>query len=316
MKIFISGGAGFIGTRLIEQLISISKEITIFDKVDSKLFSEFTIIGDIRDYQSIKDTTSGMDCIIHLAAEHKDDINPKSLYYDVNYRGTKNLTEAAESNNVNQIIFVSTVAVYGLNPKSTDESSKVSPSNDYGRSKLLGEEVLIKWADDKPDRKLVIIRPTAVFGEGNKGNIFRLMERIYSQKFYMIGNGKNRKSIAYVGNLVIFIIKTLNLNRGVHIFNYADKPDYPMNEFIKIIYHNMKLSPPIIRFPYFLGFLVAYFLDLISSLTNNKFDVSRARIQKFCTDSIISTRKLESIGFNPIYKLSEALEITIKNEFN
>ena len=78
----------------------------------------------------------------------------------------------------------------------------------------------------------------------------------------------------------------------------------------------MKLSPFIIRFPYFLGFLVGMLLDLISSLTNKKFSISKVRVQKFCSDSIVSTNKLDLIGFNPTYKLSEALKITINNEFN
>jgi len=316
MKLFISGGSGFIGTRLMEQLLCTLKQITNFDKVDSPTYPEFTVIGDIRDYKHLENTTKEMDCIIHLAAEHKDNINPKSLYYDVNYKGTKNIVRAAENNKINQIIFISTVAVYGLNPRCTDESSELNPFNDYGNSKLMGEQILIRWAKANSDRNLVIIRPTVVFGEGNRGNIFRLMERIYSQKFCMIGNGKNRKSIAYVGNLVMFIIKTLDFDKGVHIYNYADKSDYQMNEFIRVIYHNMQLSPPIIRFPYFLGYLLAIFLDFISSLTNKNFIISKVRVQKFCADSIISTRKLDSIDFNPAYKLSEALRITIKNEFN
>ena len=83
---------------------------------------------------------------------------------------------------------------------------------------------------DPQNRSLVIIRPTAVFGEENRGNVYNLLKQINSKNFIMIGNGKNKKSIAYVRNVADFIIFSTKLNSGIHIYNYIDKPDLTMNE--------------------------------------------------------------------------------------
>jgi uncharacterized protein YybS (DUF2232 family) len=73
------------------------------------------------------------------------------------------------------------------------------------------ENILKNWQEQgKEERTLVIIRPTVVFGEKNRGNIYNLMRQISTGKFVMIGNGENKKSIAYVGNLAAFIKYCLN----------------------------------------------------------------------------------------------------------
>ena len=64
-------------------------------------------------------------------------------------------------------------------------------------------------------RSLVVVRPTVVFGEGNRGNVYQLIHQIISGRFVMVGSGKNRKSIAYVGNLSAFLVRVLGLGTGV-----------------------------------------------------------------------------------------------------
>ena len=113
---------------------------------------------------------------------------------------------------INKIIFTSTVALYGLNTICTSEGSIPRPFNDYGKSKLQAEKLLINWQEGKIDRSLSIIRPTVIFGENNRGNIYAQMNQIALNRFMPIGKYDNRKSIAYVGNLVEFILFSLNNN--------------------------------------------------------------------------------------------------------
>jgi nucleoside-diphosphate-sugar epimerase len=80
---------------------------------------------------------------------------------------------------------------------------------------------------------LAIVRPTVVFGEGNRGNVYILMQQVALGKFLMVGSGKNFKSMAYVGNVVSFIFHTLSLGPGVHIFNYVDGPDLSTKDLIE-----------------------------------------------------------------------------------
>ncbi len=78
----------------------------------------------------------------------------------------------------------------------------------------------------------MIVRPTVVFGEQNRGNVYNLLRQIASGKFMMIGDGTNRKSMAYVENVAAFLEYSLGFENGVHIYNYIDKPDFDMNTLV------------------------------------------------------------------------------------
>ena len=135
MNILITGGSGFIGTRLVDVLLKEHHSIKIYDKVISTKYPELTTKADVRDKQTLIDACKGIDVIYNLAAEHADDVMPISLYQDVNIRGATNVVEAAKVNGIKKMIFTSSVAIYGLNKGTPDESMKSQPFNEYGRTK-------------------------------------------------------------------------------------------------------------------------------------------------------------------------------------
>lgn len=137
-------------------------------------------------------------------------------------------------NGVKNIIFTSSVAIYGLNKHNPDENHPHDPFNHYGKSKWQAEEVLREWYNKAPtERSLTIIRPTVIFGERNRGNVYNLLKQIAGGKFMMVGAGTNYKSMAYVGNIVEFIkYKLKNVAAGYEVYNYVDKPDLNMNQLV------------------------------------------------------------------------------------
>ena len=318
-KIFIIGGSGFIGTKVCQILNKeINNNFCIYDKRISNHFPEKSKLIDIRTTDFIKKIEFIEESIIiNLAAEHQDNITPKNLYYDTNVTGAQNICAFARLNNIQKIIFTSTVAVYGFAPPNSTEFAPIAPFNDYGKSKWLAENIYREWQKDDPEnRMLMIVRPTVVFGEGNRGNVYNLFKSISSNKFMMIGNGANKKSMAYVDNVASFIIHTMNFIPGVYTYNYADKPDLTMNEFVKLIYDSMKIKRNrYLRLPYFIGIIFGYTLDLISIITNKKFSISSIRIKKFTATSTYKT-SFEDIKFIAPHTLSDGLKKTIHKEFN
>ena len=102
MKNLIIGGSGFVGSRLIMELGEGNSNN--LDKNNSPFYSKITTIGDVRKLEEIIINTDN-DTIVLLAAEHRDDVSPTSLYYDVNVEGTKNVLEAMDKAGVKNLIF-------------------------------------------------------------------------------------------------------------------------------------------------------------------------------------------------------------------
>ncbi len=312
-KVSIIGGSGFIGENLYHALQS-EYEVCNIDKNQSSSFS--TVIADVRNISELDKAIQNPDWIVLLAAEHKDNVSPISLYYDVNVKGTENVLNLMREKNIRKIVFTSTVAVYGLNKTNPDENFPTDPFNDYGKSKLQAEELLRAWYNEAPqDRTLIIVRPTVVFGPKNKGNVYNLLQQILSGKFLMIGNGENKKSMAYVSNLVSFIKHSLNEIKGAgyQLFNYADKPDLTTNQLVKIISQSSGTKLSQLRIPYFVGYLAGLTFDIMSKITGKEMAISSIRIKKFCATTQYSNKKVEEFDFKAPMTLQEGLNQTIKS---
>lgn len=317
MKIAIIGGSGFVGTNLLFEFSDLSN-VKNLDKRNSSFFPDITTLCDIRNLENLQKELVDQHLVVLLAAEHRDDVTPKSLYYDVNVQGTKNVLTAMERNNVKTLIFTSTVAIYGLNKNCPTEEAIADPFNDYGKSKYQAEELCREWVSkDRLNRSLTIIRPTVIFGENNRGNVYHLLKQIASGRFIMVGSGNNYKSLAYVKNVSYFIKFNIdNTKPEYRLFNYVDRPDLTTNIIVNIVEKTLNKTIPSFHIPKFFGMLVGYFFDLISLITKNKFSISSVRIKKFCATTKFDGKKAMLIGFNPKFSIEIGLLNTINYEFN
>ena len=256
------------------------------------------------------------DCVILLAAQHRDDVYPTSLYYETNVGGMEKTLKAMEKNGIKRIVFYSSVAVYGLNKKNPNEEHPADPFNHYGKSKWQAEVVLQEWYKTPPDWNINIIRPTVIFGERNRGNVYNLLKQIASRKFLMVGNGNNKKSMAYVGNIVAFTKFLMeNKTTGYNVYNYIDKPDFNMNELVGHVSKVLNKHIPTTHFPYWLGMLGGYGFDLLAKITGKKLTVSSVRVKKFCATTEFDATKVEKTGFKAPHTLGEGLARTLEFEF-
>jgi nucleoside-diphosphate-sugar epimerase len=317
MKYNVIGGSGFIGTRFVRRLQSSGmSNFLIIDKTESNSYPEQVALADVRSLEQLRATVEEAAVIVNLAAEHRDDVRPLSLYDDVNVGGAKNICTVARDKGVKTIIFTSSVAVYGFAPISTDESGKIAPFNEYGRTKYEAEQVFKAWQAEAPvERTLVIIRPTVVFGERNRGNVYNLLRQIASGKFVMVGHGENRKSMAYVENVAAFIEFSMSFKPGVHIYNYIDKPDFTMNSLVANVNRILGRSEKIgFRLPFAAGFLIGKGFDLVAAMTGKRFAISSIRVKKFCANSVYNTA-IDKTGFVRPVPLEQAIAQTVRHEF-
>lgn len=315
-RVLVIGGSGFIGSRLIPVLQSRGHEVHNFDKVECAAVPGITTLGSVTDEKALIAAAAGNTVIINLAAAHRDDVRPISLYDEINVGGARNVVAAATANGIERILFTSSVAVYGLDKNNASEDSTPDPYNEYGKTKLAAEEVLRAWAGHDARRSLVIVRPSVVFGEGNRGNVYNLARQIASGRFLMTGDGSNRKSMSYVGNIVEYLADLLSSPAGVHTSNYADKPDLSTRELVDVLRSAMNISSrATFRLPLPLGLAAGHTLDLVARITRRSFPISAIRIRKFVSDTTVNTDKLSASGYRPRYELSEGIRRTIQAEF-
>lgn len=315
MNIIIAGAMGFLGSKLAKRFSDSGIKFAAFDLTANELQSNITIIGDICNQNDL-DALPPADTLINLAAVHRDDVRPISLYDDVNVGGAKTLCDYARRTGITKIIFTSSVAIYGFASANTDEKGEANYFNDYGRTKYLAEQVYKDWqAEDPENRTLVIVRPTVIFGEGNRGNVYNLLKQIAHRRFVMFGDGTNRKSMAYVENVAAFLEYSLSFKSGLHIYNYVDKPDLDMNTLVSIARDTLFSKDNVgIRMPGFLGVGIGYLADFFAKITRFPLPVSSIRVKKFMGTTQFASSVSET-GFTPPVSLEEGLERTLRYEF-
>ncbi len=315
-KVSVLGGAGFIGTTLCKQLKQQEIPFEIIDLKRSRTFPDRSTIADIRDKDALNNAITG-DVIVNLAAVHRDDVSDRAAYYETNVHGTKTVCDVAAGKGIDHIVFTSSVAVYGFAPVGTGEDGKIDPFNDYGKSKAQGEDMLRQWRDEATDkRNLTIVRPTVVFGEGNRGNVFNLLNQVASGRFIMIGSGKNRKSMAYVENVAAFLLHAARNPSPYTVVNYVDDPDLDMNTLVSQIRKKLSGKSGVgFRMPYGLGLLAGYAADGVAKMSGRNLPVSSVRVRKFCANTSFKSAKSKFHDFNASFSIEEGLDRTLEAEF-
>ena len=192
----------------------------------------------------------------------------------------------------------------------------VDPFNEYGRTKALAEDVYRRWRDKDPkNRSLIIVRPTVVFGEGNRGNVYNLFNQINSGAFAMIGNGKKHKVYGLCRKPQRLFNEMHPVERKYAVYNYVDTPDLTMNELVSVVRSKLRGKPSVgIRIPKLVGLLAGYSADILAKL-GVKLPISSIRVKKFCASSQFSSAKGELEGFVAPYTLLEGLDRTLEAEF-
>ncbi len=207
-NILVTGGAGYIGSHIVEQLIRIKKNVFIIDNLSTgyrKLINKKAnfFLCDIKNFKKIDEIIkkNNISSIIHLAASlsvAESEKKPKKYYLN-NILGTKNIIKSCKQNNVKNLIFSSTCAVYKDKMKIVRETSKLRPKSVYGKTKLQGEK-LIKKTLKKTKINYAILRYFNVAGASQTGKIGQISKGDQLFKNLSLTSIKNKPKISIYGN--------------------------------------------------------------------------------------------------------------------
>lgn len=233
-RVFITGGAGFLGVHLARRFLKDGLSVTLFDLADldapdligkaphQTVQGVKFIKGDIRNSDTLKKVLKSYDYVVHAAAALPIQ-QSKKLIFNVNVDGTKNVLEASLKSKVKRLIFISTTAVYGV-PKylPETETSPLDPIGYYGQSKIAGENLCKEYM--KKGLQINIIRPKTFLGPERLG-VFQLwFEAIYTgKKVFILGDGNNPYQLLAVSDVVDAIEKALLSKTHGEIFNIGAK---------------------------------------------------------------------------------------------
>ena len=251
MKVFITGGAGFIGTHLCKKLLTQNHDITVYDNFSNSFKENFIstiknkviiISGDILDHSKLVSSMKNHDVVIHLAAKisvSESIKNPKSTF-DINVQGTLNVLNSCLQNDVTKIIATSTAAIYQSVSTKTifDETSLVAPSSPYGTSKLEMEKKINDFASTNKICA-TILRLFNVYGYGQSpeyaGVITRFKEKMNNNSPLTIyGDGSAVRDFVHVNDVTDAIILAIIHLKG-STYNIASGTSTSISDLAKMM---------------------------------------------------------------------------------
>ena len=230
MKVFVTGGAGFIGSALVKSLLEKNHSVTIFDNFSNSSEENVSTLlnkgaslvqGDVRNFEDIEKALNDSDLVIHLAAQIsvEESIKKPELTRSINVEGTKNLLRACVAKKVNKIILASSAAVYGQ-PKELPltESSPISPISPYGQSKVEMEKLLEEFSKNY-GLNGISLRFFNIYGKGQTdeyaGVITKFMKNISENKPLIIfGDGSNTRDFISIFDVVDSIFSAIEKIEG------------------------------------------------------------------------------------------------------
>jgi len=312
----LTGSSGYIGHRLIPTLRAQGAHVRGVDRVaHANDPSDAFIQGDLCDPEVTARAVDGVDQIVHLAAAKGDWGISEDEYYQDNVEATRVLLEEGTKAGVKDWVFYSTVSVHGPSDEGVDEDASFAPIEPYGASKADAERLFWEYAAEHPDARVLIIRPSVVFGPENPDstNIYRLMEAIYARRFVMVGPGDAVKSTSYITNLIEatgFLMD--HHTEGIEAYIYVDKPAMTTGEMVTMIYEMLGRSRPSLRIPLSVAAPIATVSDLIADLSGIDLPITSARIRKFNRSTYFDAEAIREEGFDQPVSMREAFYKTLQ----
>jgi dihydroflavonol-4-reductase len=306
MKILVTGGTGFIGSRLALQARGDGHEVVVAGQLNSDAerarFEELARAGvhieqgPLQDADYARRMAAGCQAVIHLAAAQHEANVPEQYFFDVNVNGTRRLLEASELAGVSRFVYGSTIGVYGeYRGQALDEDTPPQPMNVYGRSKLAAEEVV---KAHRGELKTSIVRISETYGPGDY-RLLKLFRAIERGRFMIIGEGLNRRQAIHVGDLVQgLMLAAVHAAAVGETFVLAGEDTMTTREMVEHVAHALGRRAPRWHAPMWPFLAAAVALEKTLSPLGIQPPLHRRRLDFFCKSFVFSTAKATRVlGF-------------------
>ena len=254
MNTLITGGAGFIGSHLVDLLLSKGHSVKVIDNLRSSRMKNLELAqknpkfefiqGDIRHPKELDGIFNGIDWVFHLAA--LADIvpsieNPRD-YFETNVDGTFNVLEACRKAKVKKVLYAASSSCYGI-PKEypTQETASIAPQYPYALTKYMGEQLLLHWAQVY-QLPAIALRLFNVFGprsrtSGTYGAVFGvfLAQKLHGKSYTVVGDGMQSRDFTYVEDVANAFYSAAQSNITNDVFNVGSSNHYNINRLVELL---------------------------------------------------------------------------------
>ena len=252
MKILVTGGAGFIGSHLVDKLVANGYEVTIIDNFSTGRIENLSYIknnveiieGDLSDLSNLKSIIKDKKWVFHLAAlaDIVPSIQNPEQYFKANVTGTLNLLQACANQNISKFIYAASSSCYGM-PEiyPTPETACINTEYPYALTKRLGEELVLHWSKVYKV-PAISLRLFNVYGprsrtSGTYGAVFGvfLAQKLAQKPFTIVGDGTQSRDFTFVSDVVEAIIVAAQSKIKNEIFNVGSGKTISVNHIVKLL---------------------------------------------------------------------------------
>jgi dihydroflavonol-4-reductase len=308
MRIFLTGGSGFIGSRLAPLAVQAGHAVTVVTPINTPTEQARcdaltkagikVVIAPLEDSAVIARELQGQDAVIHLAAAQHEAEQPESYFHRINVDGTRSLLDLAAKAGVRRFVHGSTIGVYGSAANgSLDEDSPLAPDNPYGRTKMAAEKAVREFVSPM---EWTLIRISETYGPGDM-RLLKLFKGVKKGRFPIIGDGQNLHQVIYVDDLSRGLLAARTVataNKQTVVLAGAEK--ITTDEMVAAVSEaigNTKKPPRVPMWPFMVA---AVFFESTFSPLGLKPPLHRRRLDFFKKSFFFSNARAEqALNFRP-----------------
>ena len=252
MKSLVTGGAGFIGSHLVDSLLAEGDEVTVLDNFSTGRPENLSHIegavklveADLSLYGSWANHFKGIDRVFHLAAlaDIVPSIENPDIYYQANVTGTLNVMKASKEFNVNKLIYSASSSCYGIpDILPTPETAEIRPQYPYALTKCLGEQIVLHWSSvyriPSVSTRLFNVYGPRSRTSGTYGAVFGvfLAQKLSNKPFTVVGDGTQTRDFTYVEDVTSALIATSESSLEGDIINIGSDNTYSINQVVELL---------------------------------------------------------------------------------
>lgn len=325
-KALVTGANGFVGSHLVEGLLSKGYHVICLVRKTSNLrwlsgLNVEYVYADISEKESLsreagsfgKNVLNDVDFVFHVAGLTK--AKSKEEYFKANYEGTKNLLEAYVENNqqIKRFVYISSQAAVGpgKDDQPLDETAPCNPVTDYGKSKLEGEKIVLEFSSKLP---VTIIRPPAVYGPRDSDILSFFKVANYGFKTFF-GKGESYLSLCYIEDLIDGIILAAESPKATgQIYFIADDQIYSWKEAFRIVAKVLNKKTITLKIPKVFLYAIAFVSENVARLLGKPTVINVQKVreitQKYWLCDVSKAKR--ELGFSPQYPLEEGAKKTVR----